>query len=78
MVKGGDPSTVGNLLRCPTHDAELVGGRHRISKYRGFRLEKAQAGWDIWRGRTRIGWEETKTRAQRSVDALLEEEPEES
>jgi hypothetical protein len=46
----------------------LVGDRYRVSRYRGFRLVKAQAGWDIMRGMDKVGWAPTKELAKRFVD----------
>lgn len=39
--------------------------------YRGYRVEKAQAGWDIWLKRDRVDWAPTKIRAKEQVDELL-------
>jgi hypothetical protein len=60
----------------PNEGYDLVGGRYRLGRYRGFRLVKAQAGWDVWRGTTRVGWEPTKAKAKMFVDEWLSEAPE--
>lgn len=39
--------------------------------YRGYRVEKAQAGWEIWLGRDRIDWAPTKIRAKEQIAELL-------
>ncbi len=50
------------------------GGRRRTFSYRGFRFEKAQAGWDVWRGTKRVGWVTIRDHAKPFVDELLESE----
>jgi len=50
------------------------GERRRSFSYRGFRFEKAQAGWDIWRGERRIGGGSVRDHAKAYVDELLERE----
>jgi len=50
----------------------LSSDRRRCFHYRGFRIEKAQAGWAIWRGNGEVGWASTKLRAKQSVDALID------
>jgi hypothetical protein len=53
------------------------GARRRTFSYRGFRFEKAQAGWDVWRGTRKVGWVAVRDHAKPFVDELLarEEEP---
>jgi hypothetical protein len=51
--------------------SKVVGGRYRVTRYRGFRLVKAQTGWDVWRGTTQVGWEPTKPKAKAFVDECL-------
>lgn len=50
------------------------GPRRRTFSYRGFRFEKAQAGWDVWRGEHRVGWIAIRTHAKPYVDDLLDRE----
>jgi hypothetical protein len=50
------------------------GARRRTFSYRGFRFEKAQAGWDVWRGTKRVGWVTIRDHAKPFVDELLESE----
>ena len=45
----------------------------RVFRYRGYRVEKAQAGWSIWLGKQEVGWGSTKVRAKQFVDELLHE-----
>ncbi|MFL5737573.1 MAG: hypothetical protein ACJ76P_09570 [Actinomycetota bacterium] len=47
------------------------GARRRAFSYRGFRFEKAQAGWDVWRGAQRVGWIAVRAHAKPYVDDLL-------
>ncbi len=47
------------------------GPRRRTFSYRGFRFEKAQAGWDVWRGTKRAGWVAIRDHAKPFVDELL-------
>ena len=46
-------------------------GRRRTFSYRGFRFEKAQAGWDVWQGTKRVGWVAIRDHAKPFVDDLL-------
>lgn len=45
----------------------------KVFRYRGYRIQKAQAGWRIWLGNREVGWGSTKVRAQELVDELLGE-----
>ena len=48
--------------------------RRRTFSSRGFRLEKAQAGWDVWRGTHKVGWIAVRGHAKPYVDELLARE----
>jgi len=50
------------------------GPRRRIFSYRGFRFEKVQAGWNVWRGEHRVGWIPVRAHAKPYVDELLARE----
>ena len=39
-----------------------------------FRFEKAQAGWDVWRGTHKVGWVAVRDHAKPFVDELLARE----
>jgi hypothetical protein len=43
----------------------------RVFHYRGYRVEKAQAGWSVWLGKREVGWGSTKVRAKQFVDEIL-------
>ena len=55
-------------LTSQSHQREQA---RRAFRYRGYRVEKAQAGWTIWLGNREIGWGSTKVRAKEFVDDLL-------
>lgn len=44
----------------------------RVFHYRGYRVEKAQAGWSVWLGKREVGWGSTKVRAKEFVDEILQ------
>jgi hypothetical protein len=48
--------------------------RRRAFSYRGFRFEKAQAGWDVWQGTRRVGWVAVRAHAKAYVDDLVASE----
>jgi hypothetical protein len=71
-VTGGEhrPPTV--LRTCSLeHYSRAMASADRRLHHRGYRVEKAQAGWDIWLGRDRVDWAPTKIRAKKQVDELL-------
>jgi hypothetical protein len=43
----------------------------RVFRYRGYRVQKAQAGWSVFLGNREVGWGSTKVRAKQFVDAML-------
>ena len=47
----------------------------RVFRYRGHRVQKAQAGWTVWLGNREVGWGSTKVGAKRFVDEVLAEAP---
>jgi hypothetical protein len=45
--------------------------RRRTFAYRGYRFEKAQAGWDVFQGTKRVGWVAIRDAAKPYVDELI-------
>ncbi len=44
----------------------------RVFRYRGYRVQKVQAGWSVFLGNREVGWGSTKLRAKQLVDEILE------
>jgi len=49
-----------------------VAAEQRTFRYRGHRVQKAQAGWAIWLDRREVGWASTRVRAKLQIDELLD------